>query len=113
MSAAFLTVTALAVVANLAAAYVDFVRAQWVVDNMIRYGVPMSWLYPLGFVKTAGALGLLAGLAVPALGIAAAAGLVLYYVGAVATVVRVRAWADFAYPTAFLLLSVVLLAMRV
>jgi hypothetical protein len=38
--------------------------------------VPRSWIRPLGVVLAAGALGLLAGFAVPVLGILAAAGLV-------------------------------------
>lgn len=42
--------------------------------------VPRSWIRPLGVVLAAGALGLLAGFAIPALGILAAAGLVLYFV---------------------------------
>ncbi len=50
--------------------------------------VPRSWIRPLGVVLAAGALGLLAGFAVPVLGILAAAGLVLYF--ACAFVAHVR-----------------------
>jgi uncharacterized membrane protein len=50
--------------------------------------VSHSWIRPLGAVLAAGALGLLAGFAVPVVGIAAAAGLVLYFVCAFGAHVR-------------------------
>ncbi|WP_020549849.1 DoxX family protein [Embleya scabrispora] len=46
-------------------------------------GVPDGWFPGPASAKAAGALGLLAGLAVPGLGVAAAIGLILYFVGAV------------------------------
>jgi hypothetical protein len=45
---------------------------------------------PLGLLKAAGALGLLVGVVVPPIGIAAAAGLVLFFVGAIITHLRAR-----------------------
>lgn len=51
--------------------------------------VPQSWTVPLGTLLGAGALGLLAGLGVPILGIAAASGLVLYFVAAIIAHLRV------------------------
>ncbi|MFD3505139.1 DoxX family protein [Streptomyces sp. NPDC058676] len=53
-----------------------------------RSGVPESWFLPLGLVKIAGALGLLAGIVYRPLGIAAAIGVVLYFLGAVITHAR-------------------------
>ncbi|MZD04356.1 DoxX family protein [Streptomyces sp. SID5785] len=50
-----------------------------------RLEVPRSWIPLLGAALGAGALGLLAGFAVPGVGAAAATGLVLYFVGALAT----------------------------
>ncbi|MFE1955696.1 MULTISPECIES: DoxX family protein [Streptomyces] len=50
-----------------------------------KLGVPRSWIPLLGSALGAGALGLLAGFVVPGLGVAAATGLVLYFVGALAT----------------------------
>jgi DoxX-like family len=44
--------------------------------------LPMSWMPRLGATLAAGSVGLLAGLAVPALGTLASLGLVLYFVGA-------------------------------
>jgi hypothetical protein len=52
---------------------------------MARAGVPESWLtFPIGTLKIAGALGLLVGLlGMAPLGVAAAIGLVLFFVCAV------------------------------
>ncbi|MFI6791367.1 DoxX family protein [Nonomuraea sp. NPDC050383] len=56
-----------------------------------RAGVPQSWLFwPIGALKALGALGLALGLlGVPLIGTAAAAGLVLYFVCALYTHLRV------------------------
>jgi membrane-bound ClpP family serine protease len=51
--------------------------------------VPRSWVPVLGALLAAGSLGLLAGFALPLLGILAAAGLVLYFVGALIAHLRV------------------------
>lgn len=112
MSTTLVLVTGLAAAANIAAAAVDFLRVQWVVDNMTKYGTPHSWLFALGAVKAAGAIGLLVGIAVPLIGAAAALGLVLYFVGAVITVVRARWYSHIAFPAAFLLLATSALVVR-
>ncbi|MGP3949585.1 DoxX family protein [Streptomyces sp. 7N604] len=52
--------------------------------------VPRSWMRPLGALLAAGRLGLLAGFAVPVLGTLAAAGLVLYFLGAFCAHLRVH-----------------------
>lgn len=113
MSTAFVVLTIVTAVANAAAALVDFARAEWVMANMSRYGLPPRWIVPLGVVKAAGALGLLAGLVVPAVGLAAAVGLVLYFVGAVGAVVRARCYAHLPFPGVFLLLAVATLVLDV
>lgn len=105
MFAVYVAVTALAAAANIAAAAVDFRRSEWVIDNMTKYGVPHSWLFSPGAMKTAGAVGLVVGFAVPAVGTVAAAGLVLYFVGAVITVLRANWYSHLQYPTSFLLLA--------
>jgi len=51
--------------------------------------IPRSWVPRLGLALAAGSLGLLAGLAVPLIGTLAAAGLVLYFVGALVAHLRV------------------------
>jgi len=112
MFTAYIVVTVLAAGANTYAAVVDFARVEWVVANMTELRIPQSQLFPLGAVKAAGALGLLLGFAVPPIGLAAAIGLVLYFVGAVATVVRARCWNQIPYPTVFLLLATGALALH-
>ncbi|OLF16229.1 DoxX family protein [Actinophytocola xanthii] len=112
MFTAYLVVVVVAAVSNLAAAVADFVRVPWIIDNMSSYGLPHSWLPMLGVAKAAGGLGLLAGIAVPLLGVAAATGLVLYFVGAVVTVVRARRLDHLPFPGVFLLLGVGSLVLR-
>ncbi len=68
MFTAFIIVTVLTAAANAYAAIVDFQRPQWVLDNMTKWGGSHSWLFTLGVLKAAGALGLLAGIGVPLIG---------------------------------------------
>lgn len=88
MSTAHVIVTVLAATMVGFSAGCNFFRASWVVEPLTAYGVPRSWWSWLGATKAAGAVGLLAGLAVPLLGILAGIGLVLYFTGAVITVMR-------------------------
>jgi hypothetical protein len=74
MFTAYIIVTVLTAAANAFAAIVDFRRPQWVLDNISKWGGSHSWLFPLGALKGAGALGLLVGVGVPLIGIAAAVG---------------------------------------
>lgn len=107
MFAAYLTVTVAAIMANASIAVADLVPARFVLGNMAEVGVPRSWLVPLGVLKAAGAAGLLIGLlGVRPLGLAAAAGLVLFFAGALATHIRARVWHNIAVPGAFFALAV-------
>lgn len=105
------------IVTVLAAAWVAFsayailTRAAWVVEPLASYGVPSSWWPWLGAAKAAGAAGLLVGLFVPVIGILAGIGLVLYFVGAVVTVLRARSYATVAYPLLYLVPVVAALAL--
>ena len=73
-----------AIGANTGAAMADFTRANFAVANSVRVRVPSSWLPTLGTLKMAGAAGLLLGLlGIPYIGIAAATGLVLFFLGAI------------------------------
>ena len=105
MFAAYVTVTVIgAVFAGTAAVFYlighDFPQAQ---ADMKR--VPRSWLPWLGSCLAAGSLGLLAGFAVPLLGILAAAGLILYFVGAFVAHLRVGS-RQLVGPAVFLTTSV-------
>jgi hypothetical protein len=83
-------------------AYAVLTRQPWVVDNLADYGVPRRWWPWLGALKGLGTTGLVAGLWLPALGLAAAIGLALYFVGAVVTVLRARAYRHIAFPLLYL-----------
>ncbi len=65
---------------------------------MADYSVPRSWWTWAGTAKAAGAAGLPAGLFVPAVGLLAGTGLVLYFAGAVVTVVRARRYSRIPFP---------------
>lgn len=89
MFAVYLAVTILAsVITGIAAVtYLighDYPKAQ---ADMKR--LPRSWLPRLGMALAAGSLGLLAGFAVPLVGVLAASGLVLYFIGALIAHLRV------------------------
>ncbi len=100
--------TVLVVLTVLAAVWVGFSAvsllrgASWVVDALTEYGVPRAWWPWLGVAKLAGAVGLLVGLAVPVIGTIAGTGLVLYFTGAVVTVVRARSYSHIPYPLLYL-----------
>jgi hypothetical protein len=98
MSTAYVVVTVLGAMMAGASAGAVLLRAEWGVKSLADYGVPRAWWPWLGAAKAAGAVGLLVGLAVPAIGIAAAIGLVLYFTGAVITVVRARWFSHLPFP---------------
>ena len=107
----YLVTVVVTAVATVAIAVPDFIPAQFVVANSARVGVPRSWLPLLGGLKLAGGAGLLVGLAgVPLLGVAAAAGLVAYFIGAVVTHIRAGVLSNIGFPAAYLALSAASLA---
>jgi|SRR5581483_962913 len=111
MFAAYIAVTLLAAAANFFSAGADFVGYRQVAVNMARAGVPASWMTPLGVLKAAAALGLIVGIVVPSVGIAAATGLVLFFIGAIVAHLRGRFYA-FTLPIGFLALAAAALALR-
>ncbi|MBI1843543.1 MAG: DoxX family protein [Actinobacteria bacterium] len=82
-----------------------------VVKMLSGIGVPSSWLPRLAAVELAGGIGLLVGLAVPAIGIAAAVGVAAYFVGAVITHLRANDKA-IAAPVMIGIFAVVALVLR-
>ena len=78
---------------------------------MARAGVPVSWMTPLGLLKAAGVLGLLVGVVVPPIGIAAAVGFVLFFIYAIITHLRARFY-SLTLPISFLALAVTALVLR-
>ena len=108
MDTAYLVVALLAIAANAFSGVAALVHFRPIIPGMARAGVPESWLtFPIGTLKTAGAVGLLLGLAgVPLVGTAAAAGLVLFFVCAVYTHVRTGDYSpQFGLALGFLLLA--------
>ena len=89
MHVIYLVTTILAAVANGYAASLNFVGAESVKVVADRVQVSRRWMVPLGTLLASGAVGLLTGFAVPALGTAAAIGLVVYFMCAVTAHVRV------------------------
>ena len=102
---AALTVTC--AVANIAVAVADWGKASFVMANSAEVGVRVEAIPYLAALKMAGGLGLLAGFALtPWLGLAAAVGLVLFFVGAVTVHVRTGVLHNIGFPAAYLLHAV-------
>jgi DoxX-like protein len=92
----------------------DLARARFVLANSESVGVPARWVPWLGGLKLAGAAGLVVGvLAWPPLGVLAAAGLVLFFVGAIVTHVRARVLGNLYFPGGYLALAVASLVLGV
>ncbi|MCZ7414582.1 DoxX family protein [Streptomyces sp. WMMC897] len=103
MFIAYLAITALTVLANAVIAALDFLRSPFVLANSAAVGVPESWLPLLGGLKSFGAVGLVMGLfGFHELALSAAAGLSLFYVGAITVHIRARILRTIAFPAAFL-----------
>jgi len=87
--AGYVTVTIVASVVTGIAAVTYLIGHEYPKAQADLKRVPRSWVPVLGALLAAGSLGVLAGFAVPPLGILAAAGLVLYFVGALIAHLRV------------------------
>ena len=110
MFAAYVTVTIVAAVFTGIAAVTYLIGHEYPKAQADMKRVPRSWVPVLGMLLAAGSLGLLAGFAVPLLGTLAAAGLVLYFLGALIAHLRVGShklvgWAVF-FATAVAALAV-------
>jgi DoxX-like family len=112
MLSACVAVGILTAAANGFAAAMDFERPAWLMENMTRVGVRRPALAPLAVLKIAGAIGLLVGIWVAPLGIAAAIGLVLFFIAAISAHVRAHDYSTIPFPGVFLLLAAASLALR-
>jgi hypothetical protein len=101
MSIAYIVVTVLAALMVGYSAYGVFSHAKWT-QSLTDYGVPRSWWPWLGTAKAAGALGLLVGLLAPVIGVMAAIGLVLYFAGAVISVIHARYYSHIPIPLVYM-----------
>lgn len=109
MFSAYLTCTCLAALACAYAVYLNITRASMIVDTADRLNIPQSVMIPFGILLGSAGVALLAGIAVPGLGTAAAAGLVAYFVIALGAHVRAH---DFqvTWPLIYLSLATAALA---
>ena len=90
MHIVYLVITILVALANGYAASLNFAGAESVKVVADHVQVSQKWMIPFGMLLASGAVGLLVGFALPALGTAAAIGLVLYFICAVSAHIRVR-----------------------
>jgi hypothetical protein len=113
MTTAYLAVTLTAIAANGFSGIAALLHFQPIMPGMAKAGVPISWLtFPIGTLKTLGALGLAAGLLFRPIGVSAAIGLVLFFVCALYTHIRASDYSpQFGLAIGFLGLNVAALAL--
>ncbi|MEU3060287.1 DoxX family protein [Streptomyces subrutilus] len=112
MFTAYAVVGILLALALTASAVFTLRRNEQVVANMRKVRVPEAWLPRLAALKAAGAVGLMAGLWIAPLGVAAAVGVTLYFIGAVISHVRVKDY-ELAPAAVLALLAAAALVLRV
>lgn len=106
---AYTVVTPVAIAANGFSGVAALLHFRPILPGMARVGVPQSWLtFPIGTLKTAGAIGLMLGLiGMPLIGAGAAIGLILFFTCALYTHMRANDYSlQFGLAIAFLLLNV-------
>ncbi|MFD5889045.1 DoxX family protein [Streptomyces sp. NPDC060334] len=111
MFIAYVAVAGLLALVLTASATLTLRRNETILANMRKVAVPDSLLPVLAALKAAGAVGLVAGMLVAPLGVAAAAGVTLYFIGAVVSHLRVKDF-DLAPAAVLALLSAAALALR-
>jgi hypothetical protein len=114
MFTTYVVVTLAAIAANTFSGVAALLHFKPIIPGMVKAGVPQSWLtFPIGTLKTAGAIGLLLGLiGMPLVGTAAAIGLVLFFVCAVYTHLLARDYSvQFGLAIGFLTLAVAALVL--
>lgn len=114
MSIAYVVVTVVTILANAGIAIAHLAKADFVLENSAEVGVSRQWLPLLASLKAAGAFGLSLGLFdIPFIGIAAAVGLVAFFVGAIIAHVRARVFHNIAFPGGYLALAIASLTLSV
>ncbi len=112
MFVVLVVVTILLSLVLVASAFGKLTKAPQVVENLDRAKVPHPWYPGLAALEVAGAVGLLVGLGVAGLGIAAAIGVIGYFVGALIFHFRAGDRAV-APPLVLMLVAVVVLFLRI
>ncbi|TDO56769.1 DoxX-like protein [Kribbella sp. VKM Ac-2571] len=90
MYVAYLATTLLAAALTGSAAVANLIGHDYPKAQADKVHVDHKWILPFGLLLGAGSIGLLAGLAVPPLGVLAATGLVLYFLLALTAHLRVH-----------------------
>ena len=83
-------VSGLLAAALIASARGKLVKDERIVTGMAKVGVPHEKLWPIAIAELAGAVGLIVGLFWWPIGVAAAVGVILYFIGAVTFHLRVH-----------------------
>ncbi len=107
----YITITVIAAVFTGSAAFTYLIGHEYPKTQADMKGIPRRWVPVLGALLTAGTAGLIAGFAVPVLGVLAAAGLVLYFIGAFVAHLRVGSRALIG-PAVFLVTEVAALVVN-
>ena len=108
MNIALIILTALLGLATAFSAVGKFSKNPKAVDMLRQLGITDSQIRTLGIVEVLGALGLLVGIWIPILGLLAAIGFVLYFLGALIKHVRAKdAAKDMAPAVVLLVLSII------
>jgi hypothetical protein len=108
----YVAVAGLTILMNTGAACADFAKAGFVLKTAHDVHICDSWLPVLGALKAAGAIGLLVGILYsPMLAVAAATGLVGFFVGAIAFHIRAHVVYNIGFPGLFLALAAATLAL--
>ena len=112
MTTTYVAVTLFAIAANGFSGVAALFHFRPILAGMAKADVPESWLtFPIGTLKTAGALGLAAGMLLRPIGVSAAIGLVLFFVCAIYTHIKAGDYsAQFGLAIGFLGLNVAALA---
>ncbi|MFF2848964.1 DoxX family protein [Streptomyces sp. NPDC058001] len=113
MFVAYVVVGVLLALVLVASGRGKLVKDEKIVTGMRSIGVPDSWLPRLAALEFAGALGLLIGIFFRPLGIAAAIGVVLYFIGAVVTHIRGKDVKGVPTPTVLLLVGAAALVLGI
>ncbi|MFI6757725.1 DoxX family protein [Micromonospora sp. NPDC050417] len=113
MSVAYIVLAILLSVMLLGSAQGKLTKNEKVVQGLSAANVPQSWYPPLAVIEIIGAAGLIIGIFFSPLGVAAAVGVTLYFVGAVIAHLRAGDTKGASAPAMILLIAVAALVVRV
>jgi uncharacterized membrane protein YphA (DoxX/SURF4 family) len=113
MNVAYIVVAALLSVLLVFSASGKLTKNEKQIESLSKAGVPLKMLPPLAALEIAGAIGLVIGIFYAPLGIAAAIGVVLYFVGAIIAHIRSNDVKGISGPAPVLVFAAATLVLRV